>query len=682
MPAPVPPPSARLSILLSAAFWTVAITAAFVVAERWWPPSGLLATTYATTTWSGRPVYTTTDTTLSTELLGNPPLSDLQQYSVEWTGSLVVTDPGRYTFWISSDDGSTIDLDGSNVVDNDGIHADRRESGERELSAGVHDIRIRYFQGGGRYALTTLWGKSGRELQPIPATRLVPGPTTMLAYRFRLLPPAIAFAVTLGAAALLFAALRRSLGGRLAGWHGGRADRLVARVSDLWWALAVVAIVGGGLRLALLETMPPVLWPDSHVFYVTMRNILEGSWRSHDPYRTLVYPYFLAAILGGRETPLMGQVVIALQLLMGLLAAMVFYVVGRRAFTPAVAAAAALLFAGHALQLYYEASVLTESLFTLVLAVTLWAAVRACASLTVGRAATLALLAALLVLVRPVAQWYVVGLLAVGVVAMRRQRRRLVPLAVAAVCYTVPIVWWMSVNQHEYGFFGISLGRGMGLYTRVFDIDRLTPPESSQFPELRELYTFARSQRWSPNRVRDELNYVRGRSSARADDEMYRFSRETVLAHPIAFAAGTLRQWLIQTAAPMNSVRACASAYGPFLCSGRTDDSLRSFKSTPAAPSALRTWLVAYVMRLQVRMDVVTALAALGIVAYVLGGSANAAGALVAMTIAYMTLVPAASQHPQDRFRLPIDCLLFMCAAYGVRAIARRWPLARQDPTA
>ena len=34
------------------------------------------------------------------------------------------------------------------------------------------------------------------------------------------------------------------------------------------------------------------------------------------------------------------------------------------------------------------------------------------------------------------------------------------------------------------------------------------------------------------------------------------------------------------------------------------------------------------------------------------------------------TLVPAVTQVPQDRYRLPVDALLFMLAAWGVRFVA------------
>jgi len=40
-----------------------------------------------------------------------------------------------------------------------------------------------------------------------------------------------------------------------------------------------------------------------------------------------------------------------------------------------------------------------------------------------------------------------------------------------------------------------------------------------------------------------------------------------------------------------------------------------------------------------------------------------------AMVIGYVTLIPAMLEWPQDRYRLPVDALLFMFAAWGVRAL-------------
>ena len=47
----------------------------------------------------------------------------------------------------SSDDGSQLYIDGSLVVDNDGIHPTRSRQGRIRLGTGIHTVEIHYFQG-------------------------------------------------------------------------------------------------------------------------------------------------------------------------------------------------------------------------------------------------------------------------------------------------------------------------------------------------------------------------------------------------------------------------------------------------------------------------------------------------------------------------------------------------------
>ena len=228
----------------------------------------------------------------------------------------------------------------------------------------------------------------------------------------------------------------------------------------------------------------------------------------------------------------------------------------------------------------------------------------------------------------------------------------------------------MTVNQREYGFFGVALGRGMGLYGRVFDIDRLEPPDPSAQPELRGLWAFARAEQWSPNRVRDELNFVRRYSGARADDAMYRFALEAVRLHPWRFVTGTVRQWAQQLAEPLSGLRSCPAGTGRYLCSGRSaGDSLPLFAAEPATRSWLRPAVVRYIEEWQVPMAPVVALGVLGLLAVSLF---QPEALILAITIAYITLVPALTQVPQDRFRLPADPLIFAFACAGLAALAAR----------
>ncbi|MEZ5419456.1 MAG: PA14 domain-containing protein [Vicinamibacterales bacterium] len=681
----MPPPGATR--LLSGLLWFAAMLAAFAAGESVRAEHGLRMTAYDTATWEGRPVLERLDASLSNELLGNPPFPQWSVYSIEWQGFLAVDAPGAYTFWTRTDDGSQVEVDGALVVDNAGQHTVREASGQIHLDAGIHPMRVRYFQAGERYTLSVLWAREGEALGPIPPERLLPREMSYAAYRARPLVPAAVALVTFGLLALLLHRATPRIVARAAHPLAWRAERALEAVSRPRTALLLILAVGVAVRLAVLAANPPVLWPDTVVFRETAREILAGQWRGHDAYRTMVYPFLLAPLLATIQGPVVATVVVALQQGFGLLSASLLYLVFRRVMSPRAALAGALLFVVHGLQLFYELSVLTEALFIATLAVTLLAAVRAYERPSTGRMAWLGLMAALLVLVRPVAQWYVVCLVAAGLIAWRTVRPRWPAIAAMSVCVALPLAGWMSVNLREYGFFGVALGRGMGLYTRVFTIDGLEPPPDSAHPEMRELWKMARTLRWSANRVGDELNYVRGFSSARADDLMFVFARETVLAHPVAFTLGTLRQWAVQVGEPDSGVRTCLAPGGRVLCSGRADEApLETPTLHGAVGQRLRRVVVDYVSRWAVPMKPVAILALIGWIGIAFARRVNAAGVLLGLTVIYFTGVPALTQVAQDRFRLPSDGIVFALAAAGVGELvtlsARRSAAAPPGPTA
>ena len=71
-------------------------------------------------------------------------------FAATFSGQFLVTLGGAYTFCIASDDGSTLSVDGSLVVNNSATHGSRNLcSSAITLSAGLHSIYAYYFQAGG-----------------------------------------------------------------------------------------------------------------------------------------------------------------------------------------------------------------------------------------------------------------------------------------------------------------------------------------------------------------------------------------------------------------------------------------------------------------------------------------------------------------------------------------------------
>ncbi|WP_339340201.1 PA14 domain-containing protein, partial [uncultured Oceanicoccus sp.] len=67
-------------------------------------------------------------------------------FGAVFVGQLKIDIAGDYTFYITSDDGSKLIIDGRPMIDNDDTHASKTEQGTVFLSAGYHQIRVEFFQ--------------------------------------------------------------------------------------------------------------------------------------------------------------------------------------------------------------------------------------------------------------------------------------------------------------------------------------------------------------------------------------------------------------------------------------------------------------------------------------------------------------------------------------------------------
>ncbi len=109
---------------------------------------------------------------------GVAPLVDLkakqapEHYGLAFSGFLRVPKDGVYTLFVSSDDGSRLYLGDTLVVDNDGLHGQSEASGLAALSAGLHPIRIIYFNATGGEGLIVSWQGPGLAKQAVPAAAL------------------------------------------------------------------------------------------------------------------------------------------------------------------------------------------------------------------------------------------------------------------------------------------------------------------------------------------------------------------------------------------------------------------------------------------------------------------------------------------------------------------------------
>jgi predicted esterase len=83
------------------------------------------------------------------------PRTQEDYFNFKFDGYLYITLSGTYQFRTTSDDGSRLTLEGTSIVDNDGLHGNVTvTSGNQELLSGPQLINVKYFEYGGGQTLT------------------------------------------------------------------------------------------------------------------------------------------------------------------------------------------------------------------------------------------------------------------------------------------------------------------------------------------------------------------------------------------------------------------------------------------------------------------------------------------------------------------------------------------------
>jgi hypothetical protein len=90
------------------------------------------------------------------------------QYGFSFTGYINVPSDGQYTFYTTSDDGSSLYIDNVLTVINDGLHDVTERSGTIGLKAGKHAIIVMFFEQTGGQVLTVSYEGMGIPKQVIP----------------------------------------------------------------------------------------------------------------------------------------------------------------------------------------------------------------------------------------------------------------------------------------------------------------------------------------------------------------------------------------------------------------------------------------------------------------------------------------------------------------------------------
>ena len=101
-----------------------------------------------------------------------PKKAESPSFGIKFRGYMEVPETGVYTFYLGSDDGSTLKIADRMVVDNDGLHSFKEKNGQVALKKGMHPIALDLIEGGGGYRLSIKYSINGSERKEIPASWL------------------------------------------------------------------------------------------------------------------------------------------------------------------------------------------------------------------------------------------------------------------------------------------------------------------------------------------------------------------------------------------------------------------------------------------------------------------------------------------------------------------------------
>jgi len=96
------------------------------------------------------------------------PRKQSDNFGFQYTGFIRLPIDGVYLFYTSSDDGSKLYIRDNLVVDNDGLHGIQEKAGVIALTAGMHPIRVTFFEKTGGDDLKIYYAGPGVEKQVIP----------------------------------------------------------------------------------------------------------------------------------------------------------------------------------------------------------------------------------------------------------------------------------------------------------------------------------------------------------------------------------------------------------------------------------------------------------------------------------------------------------------------------------
>jgi hypothetical protein len=147
---------------------------------------GLAAQYFNNTNLAGNAVLSRLDPQVNFNLAGGSPapgIINADNYSARWSGSILSSASGSYTFYTISDDGVRLWVNEQLLINNWTDHAPTENSATINLAAGqLYSIKLEYYEKGGGSDIQLLWKPPAGTKQLIPAANLFstssPAPAT------------------------------------------------------------------------------------------------------------------------------------------------------------------------------------------------------------------------------------------------------------------------------------------------------------------------------------------------------------------------------------------------------------------------------------------------------------------------------------------------------------------------
>jgi len=371
----------------------------------------------------------------------------------------------------------------------------------------------------------------------------------------------------------------------------GTTDRFSLDRTD-WLSIAAIVAVAVIARGIFILVLPPLLHLDSDSYFEIAARLWQGDGFGDLSRRTPLYPLFLW--LAGRFESAGLLPVVILQHLLGAATVVLLYLLARRLLPErmrAVAAASGLVLAVIPYPILIEHSILSESLFTFLLAAAAysllawWEEDRARSAVSCGA------LLGLAALTRPVA--VEIFPLWTGILFLREMRKgRTIErkraagfLLRAGLAWAVLLLPLLIRNYAVMGSFSLERSLGRNLIS-VADrwISYGVVNESGAYPEVKAVYAKYLQQKRGPDAVvvyaaMPELRRATGWTDAEIDRALAGIAWEAIREHPRAYVATRLYRLrlLFRDPAPSAWYALQAETYLPFLArTGRINPELVS----------------------------------------------------------------------------------------------------------